>query len=72
MWAVMMCESSGNTSLVGYGKYYGLFQYRMDTWSAGWNPYRENSIFDGRAQIFATAKAWQDGRQSWWRNCWPR
>lgn len=71
MWAVMMCESGGYPNLVGAGTYYGLFQYRLGTWAAAWNPYRDSSVFDPQAQIFATAKAWLDGHQGWWRGCWP-
>lgn len=65
MWAVMICESSGNATLVA-APYHGLFQYHGDTWSGEWNPYRAEDILDPRAQIFATAKAWQDGNQAWW------
>lgn len=71
MWAVMMCESGGYPNLVGAGTYYGLFQYRLGTWGGAWNPYRDSSIFDPQAQIYATAKAWLEGRQGWWRGCWP-
>ena len=71
MWAVMMCESGGYPNLVGAGTYYGLFQYRLGTWAGAWNPYRDSPIFDPRAQIFATAKAWLEGHQGWWRGCWP-
>lgn len=66
MWSVMMCESSGNPDAVGAGIYHGLFQYTEQTWSGDWNPYRDRPIFDPQAQIFATAKAWQEGYQSWW------
>lgn len=65
MWAVMLCESSGNATAVGAG-HHGLFQYSPETWGGSWNPYRDQPILDPRAQIFATAKAWQDGYQSWW------
>ena len=65
MWAVMICESGGNASVVG-GVHHGLFQYSATTWAGAWNPYRDDPILDPRAQIFATAKAWQDGNQSWW------
>jgi len=65
MWAVMLCESSGNAGVIA-GPYHGLFQYSAETWFGDWNPYREQPILDPRAQIFATAKAWQDGRQGWW------
>lgn len=64
MWAVMLCESSGNPQAAS--AYYGLFQYSPATWAGEWNPYRDQSIFDPRAQIFATAKAWSDGHQGWW------
>ncbi len=65
MWNVMICESSGNPEVVA-GSYYGLFQYSSDTWGGEWNPYRDQPILDAHAQIFATAKAWQDGHQTWW------
>jgi hypothetical protein len=65
MWEVMICESSGRADEVA-GSYSGLFQYDSATWSGDWNPYRANPILDPRAQIFATAKAWQDGNQHWW------
>jgi hypothetical protein len=65
MWAVMICESKGDPSLVAW-PYHGLFQYQPETWGGDWNPYRDQPILDPHAQIFATAKAWQDGYQSWW------
>jgi hypothetical protein len=65
MWAVMICESSGDAAVVA-GAHQGLFQYSAETWGGAWNPYRDLPILDPRAQIFATAKAWQDGHQSWW------
>ena len=65
MWAVMMCESEGNPELSA-GEYHGLFQYAPETWAGDWNPYRDSSIFDPHAQIFATAKAWHEGNQAWW------
>lgn len=65
MWAVMLCESSGDPNLV-HDSYYGLFQYQPDTWAGDWNTYRDQPILDPHAQIFATAKAWQDGYQGWW------
>jgi hypothetical protein len=65
MWAVMLCESSGVADMVA-GPYHGLFQYLDSTWAGEWNPYRDSPILDPRAQIFATAKAWQDGNQGWW------
>ena len=72
MWSVMMCESSGNPQASGArGRYLGLFQYARGTWNGSWNPYRDQSIFDPKAQIFATAKAWHDGHQRWW-GCYKR
>jgi hypothetical protein len=71
MWQVMICESSGNPAAVGPGGLQGLFQYQPDTWARDWNPYRSEAITDPRAQIFATAKAWSDGNQSWWGVCLP-
>src|SRR4051812_186439 len=65
MWQVMLCESSGQAEQVAES-YYGLFQYQQVTWAGEWNPYRAEPILDPRAQIFATAKAWQDGNQHWW------
>jgi len=65
MWQVMLCESSGQPDQVS-NSYYGLFQYQPDTWAGEWNPYRASPILDPHAQIFATAKAWQDGNQHWW------
>lgn len=65
MWEVMICESSGNPEMVA-GPHHGLFQYHPTTWAGDWNPYRDRPILDAHAQIFATAKAWQDGYQGWW------
>ncbi|MFL5800629.1 MAG: hypothetical protein ACJ8CR_02695 [Roseiflexaceae bacterium] len=65
MWAVMICESTGNPGLVA-GDYHGLFQYNSATWAGDWNLYRDQPILDPRAQIFATAQAWHDGHQHWW------
>lgn len=67
MWSVMMCESGGNASASGGGgAWLGLFQYAPATWRGSWNPYRNNSIWDAKSQIFATAKAWSIGMQSAW------
>ncbi len=68
MYRTMMCESSGNASVVGGTRngYYGLFQYAPSTWHGSWNPYRNNSLFDAKSQIFATAKAWSIGMQGQW------
>ncbi len=67
MWRVMQCESGGNPRASGGGgSYLGLFQYAPSTWRGSWNPYRDNSIFDAKSQVFATAKAWSIGMQSAW------
>lgn len=67
MWSVMMCESGGNPNASGGGgRWLGLFQYAPGTWRGSWNPYRAESIWDARAQIFATAKAWSIGMQHHW------
>ena len=67
MYRVMMCESGGNPKASGgRGAWLGLFQYAPGTWRGSWNPYRKNSIYDAKSQIFATAKAWSIGMQSHW------
>ena len=67
MWSVMMCESGGNARASGGGgRWLGLFQYAPTTWGGRWNPYRGESIWDAKSQIFATAKAWSIGMQSHW------
>lgn len=67
MYRVMMCESGGNPKASGArGSYLGLFQYAPATWRGSWNPYRNASIWDVKAQIYATAKAWSIGMQGRW------
>jgi len=67
MYRVMMCESSGNRYAVGgRGLWLGLYQYAPSTWHGRWNPYRNNSIWDAKSQIYATAKAWSIGMQGAW------
>jgi hypothetical protein len=67
MWRVMMCESGGNANASGGGgRWLGLYQYAPGTWKSSWNPYRGNSIWDAKSQIYATAKAWSIGMQSHW------
>jgi hypothetical protein len=67
MYAVMMCESRGQAALVNSaGPYTGLFQYSTATWKSAWNQYRDQSVLDARAQIFATALAWQMHMQGQW------
>jgi outer membrane protein OmpA-like peptidoglycan-associated protein len=67
MFDVMMCESGGNAEIVNQaGPYSGLFQYSTGTWKGTWNDYRTQNIYDAKAQIFATAQAWQKGMQRQW------
>jgi hypothetical protein len=67
MIAVMMCESRGDPDVVSpNGLYHGLFQYSRATWQGRWNPHRHKPIYDERGQIYATARAWYQGNQSWW------
>lgn len=67
MYALMMCESRGQATLVNpAGPYSGLFQYSSATWRGAWNTYRDQSILDPRAQIFATALAFQRHMQGQW------
>src|SRR5437868_533232 len=67
MYRVMMCESSGNARASGgRGAWLGLYQYAPSTWRGRWNPYRASSIWDAKAQIYATAKAWSIGMQRQW------
>lgn len=67
MFDVMMCESGGNPSIVNpAGPYTGLFQYATGTWNGDWNTYRDQGMTNARAQIFATALAWNLNMQSHW------
>ena len=68
MYRLMMSESSGNPNCVGYGLYHGLFQYSPSTWASSWNPWRSSNIYDGAAQIRATALALKMGKGPYW---WP-
>jgi hypothetical protein len=67
MIAVMRCESGSDPASVSPdGINVGLFQYSRATWAGEWNPYRDQPITDARAQIFATARAWNLGMQEQW------
>lgn len=67
---MMMLESGG--SRTAGSMYKGLFQYYPATWSGSWNPWRRHSIFDGWAQIRATAYAISRGMgPSQWPNTYP-
>ncbi|GEM_PF-2268730 len=67
MWRVLLCESSARSDAYNAsGPYIGLYQYSPATWGGNWNPYRNYSIYNAQAQIYATAAAWQQSHQSWW------
>jgi peptidoglycan hydrolase CwlO-like protein len=69
LYKLMMIESGGIQTIVGGGQFCGLFQYWPPAWKASWNPYRAANIFDGAAQIKATALAIGMGKgPSWWPN----
>lgn len=55
LYRMMMLESGGRR--YAGSMYKGLFQYHPSTWSGGWNPWRRQSIYNGWAQIRATAYA---------------
>jgi hypothetical protein len=61
MYRMMMRESGGQRYAGASGAFKGLFQYWTGTWSASWNPWRHDSIYDGSSQIFATAYAIRKG-----------
>ena len=64
----MMTLESGGRADATSGPYCGLFQYCSSTWHGAWNPWRGRSIFDGEAQIRATARAIHRG---WGASMWP-
>lgn len=55
LYRLMMLESGGRRYAGSTFK--GLFQYYPGTWRASWNPWRAQSIYNGWAQIQATAYA---------------
>ncbi|HET6474973.1 MAG TPA: hypothetical protein VFH93_02705 [Thermoleophilia bacterium] len=57
IYRMMMRESGGRRYAGSSSAFKGLFQYCASTWSASWNPYRHDSIYDGSSQIFATCYA---------------
>ena len=61
MYRMMMRESGGQQYAGSSSAYKGLFQYWTGTWSASWNPWRRDNIYDGSSQIFATAYAIHKG-----------
>ncbi len=68
----MMMYESGGRRLAGT-TYKGLFQYLPSTWQASWNPWRGASIYNGWAQIRATAYAIARGNgPCMWPSTYPR
>jgi hypothetical protein len=57
IYGMMMRESGGQRYAGSSSPYKGLFQYHTGTWTASWNPYRHDSVYDGSSQIFATCYA---------------
>ena len=71
MYRMMMRESGGQRYAGASGAYKGLFQYWTGTWSASWNPWRHDSIYDGSSQIYATAYAISRGMgPQMWTTTW--
>lgn len=69
LYRMMNLESGGRAyARGGGGLFLGLFQYWPPTWRGAWNPYRSYSIFNGGAQIWATAVAISRG---WGPRMWP-
>ena len=67
LYRLMSLESGGRAS-VSTGTYHGLYQYCSSTWRGAWNPWRSRSIYNGEAQIRATARAIKKG---WGPRMWP-
>jgi soluble lytic murein transglycosylase-like protein len=62
LYRMMQLESGGRVNAQGGGgAYLGLYQYSPSTWRGSWNPWRHRSIYDGVAQIWATATAIRKG-----------
>jgi len=72
LYRLLMMESGGKARAVSSGRYYGLFQYTLFTWRGDWNPWRGHNVFDGAAQIQASAYAVSRGMgRSLWGNTYP-
>jgi hypothetical protein len=72
LYRLMMMESGGKARAVGAGRFYGLYQYSLTTWKGAWNPWRGQNVFDGSAQIEASAYAVKKGMgRSLWGNTFP-
>ena len=71
LYRLMQAESGGSAA-ASNGVDFGLFQYAAGTWKGAWNPWRSASIFDGDAQIRATALAISQGHgPAWWPTTYP-
>ncbi len=69
----LMSLESGGAARAENGAYHGLYQYCWSTWRSAWNPWRHSSIYDGEAQIRATALAIHRGwGPRMWPNTYPR
>lgn len=64
----LMSLESGGRATASSGSFHGLYQYCYSTWKGAWNPWRARSIYDGEAQIRATARAINRG---WGARMWP-
>jgi hypothetical protein len=56
LYRMMTLESNGQR-FADSGPYHGLFQFMDREWAAGWNEWRDHSIYDGWSQIQLAAKA---------------
>jgi hypothetical protein len=64
----LMTLESGGRANAQNGSFHGLYQYCLSTWHGAWNPWRAQSLYNGEAQIRATALAIKRG---WGRQMWP-
>ncbi len=69
----LMSLESGGRAHAENGSFHGLYQYCWSTWRAAWNPWRAVSLYNGAAQIRATAVAIRRGwGPQMWPNTYPR
>ncbi len=64
MLRVARCESNLDPYAVNPSGSYGLFQFIRSTWES--TPYRDEDIFDPRANSMAAGWMWAEGRRSEW------
>ena len=65
MVRVARCESNLDPYAVNRaGPYYGLFQFLKSTWKT--TPYKDEDIFDPKANALAAAWMWKQGRRNEW------